>query len=128
YILNLRNVTVANGEAVNLGVLPLNGWWTTLDGYVFNDANRNGIFDWTDLNGDGCPGGPGEGETALSNFTLSMRKRENSVMDRGATLVTTDGCGYYYMENAYPMTQWLVMEAYSDLYYTTGVTYQADNQ
>ena len=32
------------------------------------------------------------------------------------------------MENAYPMTQWLVMEAYSDLYYTTGVTYQADNQ
>ena len=26
------------------------------------------------------------------------------------------------------MTQWLVMEAYSDLYYTTGVTYQADNQ
>ncbi len=128
YILNLRNVTVANGETVNLGVLPLNGWWTTLDGYVFNDANRNGIFDWIDLNGDGCPGGPGEGETALSNFTLSMRKRENSVMDRGATLVTTDGCGYYYMENAYPMTQWLVMEAYSDLYYTTGVTYQADNQ
>ena len=26
------------------------------------------------------------------------------------------------------MTQWLVMEAYNDLYYTTGVTYQADNQ
>ena len=26
------------------------------------------------------------------------------------------------------MTQWLVMEAYSDLYYTTGITYQADNQ
>ena len=26
------------------------------------------------------------------------------------------------------MTEWLVMEAYNDLYYTTGVTYQADNQ
>ena len=26
------------------------------------------------------------------------------------------------------MTQWLVLEAYNDLYYTTGVTYQADNQ
>ena len=26
------------------------------------------------------------------------------------------------------MTQWLVMEAYDDLHYTTGVTYQADNQ
>ena len=26
------------------------------------------------------------------------------------------------------MTQWLVLEAYDDRYYTTGVTYQADNQ
>ena len=32
------------------------------------------------------------------------------------------------MENLYPLTQWLVVEAYSDLYYTTGVTWQADNQ
>ncbi len=49
-------------------------------------------------------------------------------MDRGATAVTTDATGHYVMENAYPMTQWLVMEAYDDLHYTTGVTYQADNQ
>ena len=25
-----------------MGILPLNGWWTSIDGYVFNDANRNG--------------------------------------------------------------------------------------
>ena len=36
--------------------------------------------------------------------------------------------GHYVLESAYPMTQWLVMEAYNDLYYTTGITYQADNQ
>jgi len=42
--------------------------------------------------------------------------------------VTTDADGYYFMENTYPMTQWLVMEAYNDLFYTTGVTYQTDNQ
>jgi hypothetical protein len=114
YILNLANVTVANGEIVDLGVLPLNGWWTQLEGYVFNDLNRNGIRD--------------AGEPGLANFPVAMRKRENSLMDRGAVLVTTDATGHYYMENAYPITQWLIMEAYSDLYYTTGVTYQADNQ
>ena len=120
YILNLTNVTIANGEVVDLGILPLNGWWTTLEGYVFNDTNRNGIRD--------------AGEEGLDNYTVVMRKRENSVMDRGAVLVSTGPNpdtgehGYYFMENLYPMTQWLVVEAYSDLYYTTGVTYQADNQ
>lgn len=127
YILDLINVTVSNGEMVDMGILPLTGWWTKYDGYVFNDLNRNGVMDWTDLDSDGCPD-PGEGELGIPNYALTMRKRENSLMDRGATAVATDACGYYVMENAYPMTQWLVMEAYNDLYYTTGITYQADNQ
>ena len=114
YILNLVNVTVNNGEMVDMGVLPLNGWWTTLEGHVFLDSNSNGKFD--------------PGEQPMSGFPVAMRKRENSLMDRGAVLVSTDAFGYYFMENAYPMTQWLVMEAYSDLVYTTGITYQADNQ
>ena len=111
----------------DLGVLPLNGWWTEYSGYVFNDANRNGKMDWTDTNDDGCPQ-PSEGEVGVPNYTLTMRRRENTLMDRGTTAVSTDACGYYFFESGYPMTQWLVMEAYNDLYYTTGVTYQADNQ
>lgn len=114
YILDLMNVTVADGEIVDLGVLPLTGWWTTLEGHVFNDLNRNGKRD---------PGEPG-----VPFYTLTTRKRENSLMDRGTTAVTTDQTGYYFMESLYPMTQWLVVEAYHDLYYTTGVTYQSDNQ
>ncbi len=114
YILDMINVTVAEGEAVDMGVLPLTGWWTRIDGYVFNDLNSNGVRD---------PGEPG-----MANFPVTMKKRENSVMDRGAVAVTTDQTGYYVMENVYPMTQWLVSEVYADLYYTTGVTYQADNQ
>ncbi|MEZ4866175.1 MAG: IPT/TIG domain-containing protein [Caldilineaceae bacterium] len=113
YILNMQNVTVGNTD-VDLGVLSLLGWWTQFDGYVFNDSNRNGVRD--------------PGENGLPNFTLTMRKRENSLMDRGATVITTDATGHFYVENGYPMTQWLVMEAYNDLYYTTGVTYQSDNQ
>jgi hypothetical protein len=114
YILDLVNVTVGDGETVDMGILPLTGWWTTFEGYVFNDTNRNGVMD--------------AGELGVPGYTLTMRKRENSLMDRGATTVITDENGYYYMENAYPMTQWLVMEAYDDLSYTTGVTFQADNQ
>ena len=49
-------------------------------------------------------------------------------MDRGATAVSTDQSGHYVIENAYPLTEWFVLEAYDDRYYTTGVTYQADNQ
>ena len=113
-ILDLVNVTVGEGETVDMGILPLTGWWTFFDGYVFNDANRNGVKD--------------DGEAGLAGYTLTMRKRENSLMDRGTTVATTDADGYYKFEAAYPMTQWLVMEAYDDLHYTTGVTYQADNQ
>ena len=127
YILDLQNVTVVNGETVDMGILPLTGWWTQYDGYVFNDTNRNGIMDWTDTDGDECPD-VGEGELGVPNYGLTLRRRENSLMDRGTTAVGTDACGHYYFESGYPMTQWLVMEAYNDLYYTTGVTYQADNQ
>lgn len=114
YLLDLVQVTVGEGETVDMGILPLNGWWTKIEGYVFNDLNRNGIKD--------------VGEAGLANFPVTLKKRENSVMDRGATTVTTDANGYYAMVNAYPMTQWLVVEAYADLFYTTGVTFQADNQ
>lgn len=114
YILNLVNVTVRSGEAVTMGQLPLNGWWTKFDGYVFNDVNRNGRKD--------------AGENGIPNFTLTMRKQDNSLMDRGSTTAITDASGHYSFEAAYPLAAWMVMEAYNDSFFTTGVTYQADNQ
>ncbi|MEZ0448846.1 SdrD B-like domain-containing protein [Cellulomonas sp. ICMP 17802] len=114
YLLGMTQVTVHDGQVEDLGNLPLNGWWTTYDGYVFNDTNRNGAKD---------PGEPG-----VPNFTLTMRRQENSLMDRGQTSATTDATGHYSFEAAYPLGEWSVMEAYSDSFYTTGVTYQADNQ
>ena len=114
YILGVQNVTVVGGEIVDVGDLHALGWWTQISGHVFNDLNENGKMD---------PGEPG-----LANFPVSMKKRENSLMDRGAVTVFTDSQGYYFMENAYPITQWLVEEVYADQFKTTGVTYQADNQ
>ena len=114
-LLALENVTVSNGELVELGTLPMTGWWTEFDGYVFNDTNRNGVKD--------------PGEKGVPNFTLTLRKRDNSLMDRGQTTAVTDANGHYSF-TAYPLGEfgYTVMEAYSDPFYTTGVTYQADNQ
>ncbi len=114
YILQLVNVTVSNGEAVTLGQLPLNGWWTQISGHVFLDDNKNGRRD--------------PGEQGVAQFPLTLRKVDNSLMDRGSNAVGTDINGYYDFEGAYPLSEWTVLEAYSDSFYTTGVTYQADNQ
>jgi hypothetical protein len=78
-ILDLVNVTVGDGESIDMGILPLAGWWTFFDGYVFDDANRNGIRD--------------SGELGLAGYTLTMRRRDNSLMDRGTTATTTDANG-----------------------------------
>ncbi len=114
YNLNVIQLTVKNGETVNMGTLPLNGWWTEYEGYVFDDANRNGTKD--------------PGEKGVPNFTLTLRKRENNLTDRGQNTVTTDANGHYYFESGYPWGEWFILEAYDDRYYTTGVTYQADNE
>jgi hypothetical protein len=115
YIFQIQNVSVRNGETVDMGNIDLMGWWTTIEGHVFIDNNpENGKMD--------------PGEEGVSGFFISMRMRENATMDRGTASVTTDADGYYWMESAYPMTQWLVEEAYADGFQTTGITYQADNQ
>jgi uncharacterized repeat protein (TIGR01451 family) len=114
YIFAEQNVSVRNGEVVDMGAVSMLGWWSTMEGHVFSDDNANGRMD--------------PGEAGIPNFTIVMRTRENSIMDRGTTAVTTDANGYYWMESLYPMTQWLVEEAYADGFKTTGITYQADNQ
>ena len=115
HLIALQNVTVAGGEPVDMGVLPVSGWWTEYTGKVFNDKNRNGKRD--------------AGEPGVPNFPLTMRKRDNTLMDRGQTAAVTDANGNYSFEGAYPLGEfgYTVMEAYSDSFYTTGVTWQADN-
>ncbi len=88
YILDLVQVTVGPNESVDMGVLPLTGWWTKFEGYVYNDTNNNGKKD--------------PGEAGLANYPVTMKKRENSLMDRGAVTVTTDANGYYVMRQRLP--------------------------
>jgi hypothetical protein len=49
-------------------------------------------------------------------------------MDQGIAGVTTDANGHYSLAESYPMSKFLVMEAFNTRYRTTGITYQADNQ
>lgn len=114
YILDLNQVTVAGGEMIDMGTPILTGWFTRVDGYVFNDLNSNGKRD---------PGEPG-----ISDYLVVLKDRDNSEIDRMSISSVTDTNGYYLFEKAYPMGSWMILEAYSDRYYTTGVTYQVENQ
>ena len=114
YILDWIQVTVSNGQMYDMGTPMLTGWFTKVDGYVFNDLNANGVKD--------------PGEEGIANYLVVLRDRDNSEIDRMSIAVTTDPTGYYVFEKAYPMGSWMVLEAYNDRYYTTGVTYQVENQ
>ncbi len=113
-LLDLFQVTVSGGEIVDTGVLGLTGWFATYNGHVFLDYNENGRRD---------PNEPG-----VPDFFVGLRNRENNALELGQVGATTTPDGQYEFDVAYPFTMWTVMEAYSDRYTTTGVTYQASNQ
>jgi hypothetical protein len=114
YILDLINVSVIDGQISDIGTPMLTGWFTNVEGTVFVDTNENGQRD--------------PGEQGVPNILISVKRRENSSMDRGNITTFTDDSGNYVLENLYPLTSWLIIEAYDDRYQTVGVTWQADNQ
>jgi len=113
YILNSVNVTVDNGQTVDIGLVPLTAWFTHVHGTVFTDTNGNGKQD---------PGEPG-----IPNFKLTVRERDNSVMDQGVNTVSTDDQGNYDIRETYPLGKFLVLEAFDTRYQTTGITYRGEN-
>jgi hypothetical protein len=108
------NVTVNNGAVVDVGQKGLTGWHTAVEGTIFADTNANGKQD--------------PGEAGIPRFVVSVKERDNSVMDQGINTVTTDANGHYSIPEVYPLTKFLVLEAFNTRYKTTGITYQADNQ
>jgi hypothetical protein len=108
------NVTVTGGDAVNVGSKMLVGWFTRIEGSVFVDTNGNGKRD--------------PGESGVPRFPVVLKERDNSFMDQFTNTVSTDNNGNYLIKEAYPLSKWLVLEAFNTRYKTTGITYQADNQ
>ncbi|WP_229674885.1 IPT/TIG domain-containing protein [Terrabacter tumescens] len=114
YILWSFNVEVSGGDLVDVGNKMLVGWFTHVRGTVFVDDNGNGRRD--------------PGEAPVPGFTLTVRERDNTLMDQYTNLVNTSDQGVYDIKEGYPLSKWLVLEAFNTRYRTTGVTYQADNE
>ncbi len=114
YILWSVNVEVTAGGLTDVGPEMLVGWFTHIHGSVFVDTNGNGKRD--------------SGETAVPGFALTVRERDNTLMDQATNTATTDDSGNYDITETYPMGKWLILEAFNTRYETTGITYQAANE
>ncbi|MBI5030104.1 MAG: IPT/TIG domain-containing protein [Chloroflexi bacterium] len=114
YLLSIKNVTVQNNQIASTGDILLAHWFGMLEGYVFIDTNENGIRD--------------PGEAGLPNQGVVLKSRENSLLDQGNNSTTTNNQGYYTLPLTYEYGWWTVLEVYNDRFYTTGVTWQTDNQ
>lgn len=113
-IMDSYNLTVRAHQTTNIGDAMLVGWFAEMSGTVFNDLNENGRQD---------PGEPG-----IPGFPVFNKTHNNSIEDQGSQMSLTDMAGHYNLNQAYPLNQFNVIEAYADGWKTTGVTYQADNQ
>ncbi len=114
YIIYSVNVTVENGEVVDVGNEPLVGWFTHIHGKVFVDSNGNGKMD--------------AGEHGVPQFALTVRERDNSTIDQASNTASTDDSGTYDIRETYPLGKWLVLEAFNTRYRTTGITYKGENE
>lgn len=97
----------------DIGQHMLVGWFSRFHGSVFNDTNGNGVKD--------------PGEQGVPGFTLTLRERDNTLMDQYTNTVTTNEQGVYDLTEGYPLSRYLVLEAFNTRYRTTGVTWQGDN-
>ncbi|MBI4939589.1 MAG: hypothetical protein HY830_02435 [Actinobacteria bacterium] len=113
YIIQNVTISVKGGETLDVGKQFLPGWFTEIKGTVFVDDNGNGRRD--------------AGEQGLKNTIVTLRERDNTLMDQFANTATTDQNGHYALTQSYPLTKWLVLEHFNTLYAGTGVTVQASN-
>jgi hypothetical protein len=113
YRFDLFNVTIVGGQVVDVGQVPLVGWFTRISGHVFIDRNGNGRMD--------------PGEQGVPNLPVQNLNRTNNAYEQGQNVSRTDFSGYYELTEAYPLGQFTVNQAFFTRYKTTGVTWQACN-
>jgi hypothetical protein len=114
FIIDSFNVTVGEGQVVDVGQKGIVGWFSEFNGSVFIDSNANGKRD--------------PGEQGVPQFGLTLRERDNSLLDQGQNLTQTDSSGHYQLRESYPLSRWFILEAFNTGYKTTGITVQADNE
>ena len=113
YILWSFNIVVTDGQVTDVGNKIIVGWFTHVYGHVFIDSNGNGKMD--------------PGEKGVPQFAMTVRERDNSLMDQATNTATTNDSGLYDIRETYPLGKWLVLEGFNTRYRTTGITYQGEN-
>ena len=95
YIMAFYTVTVsADAPTVDMGNIGIFRWFAWLSGFVFNDANENGIKD--------------AGETGIGNMDLDVRFRDGSV-DK-ATFTNSIPGSYEFPEVRSPLGKFQIAE------------------
>jgi IPT/TIG domain len=114
YLLTEANVSIQNGQALDMGDLDVAAWHSQVYGKVCFDTDRDGK----------C----GPDDAGISGLALNLLDRDNKVAFYGDNTATTDNDGNYRFPRTYPLGQWVVTQGYWEQYYTVGVTYQTENQ
>ena len=107
-LMDVRVVTVAAGQTVNMGNISIIRWFGTLEGYVFSDTNMNGFMN--------------AGEVGMPNQNINLRFRDGSIFQS----VPTDGNGFYSLTEIVPFGKWLVADFDYLRFKPTGATIVVD--
>jgi hypothetical protein len=114
YAMDIFNVTIQNQKPLDLGVVPLLGWFARLSGHVFIDTNGNGRLD--------------PGEQGLYHATVQVLNRTNNALEgAGFNVTDTNNSGYYEFTQTYPLGLMVINQYFNTGYKTTGITWQACN-
>ncbi|TKJ34776.1 MAG: hypothetical protein CEE38_16585 [Planctomycetes bacterium B3_Pla] len=107
-LFGFHNVTVGDGENVNLGDILVYRWFGTLEGAVFLDEDEDGFRD--------------PGEQGMSFQNINMRFRDGTIYQAQST----DLAGEYVFEEIFPFFKWLVVEVDFARFKATGMTAVVD--
>jgi hypothetical protein len=108
-IIQAQAVTVAPGApTVALGNIPVLTWFTQYDQNIYQDLNKNGIYE--------------DGEPGISNVPLTVRYRNGALSNQ--TLSDSNGNGI--LVELFPLFNWYVVEADTTRFKQTGVHINVD--
>lgn len=108
-IIDFRTLTVASGQAVNLGPVSVYGWFAHVTGKVFNDVNGNGF--------------PNSGDAGISNLLINLRYTDGSFYKS----TVTDPDGSYSFPQYFTWWRFLIAETDNSRFKPTGLTSIVDN-
>lgn len=102
----IQNVAVTvppNTPVVAIGDLPVLNWFTEYDQNIYQDLNKNGVYD--------------DGEPGVSNVPLTVRFRNGAP----SNMTLSDGNGNGILVELFPLFNWYVAEADTTRFKQTGV-------